>query len=90
MNLYDATADTLRYGIIVSMVIVVLGLAADWSGYGENILWFGILVLILTPLFGVIVSLLCLVFEKDMLWAKAAAILLSVITAGIAVAIYIS
>ena len=89
MNLYNATADTLRYGILVSMLIIALGLAADWSGYGENVLWFGVLALILTPLFGVIVSLICLVLEKDTYWAKIAVVLLSVVTAGVAVAAFV-
>ena len=89
MNLYDATSDSLRYGILVSMAIIALGLVTDWSGYGENVLWFGVLALILTPFFSVIVSLICLVREKDLYWAKVAVVLLSVVTAGVMIAILV-
>ena len=89
MKLYTATADTLRYGILISMVIIMLGLAVSWFGYGERILWLGVLMLILTPLFGIIVSLVCLISENDRHWTKVTAALLSVIAAGIAVAMFI-
>jgi uncharacterized membrane protein len=89
MNLYGATARTLRYGILVSMAIIVLGLAADWSGHGDAVLWSGVLAIIMTPLFGVAASMISLVLEKDRYWTGVAAVLLTVIAAGIAVAMLI-
>ena len=89
MRLYSATADTLRYGILVSMIVIMLGLAVDWLGHGERILWLGVLMLILAPLFGIIVSLVCLISENDRHWIKVTVALLSVIVAGIVVAMFV-
>jgi len=89
MRLYSATADTLRYGILVSMIVIMLGLAVDWLGHGERILWLGVLMLILAPLFGIIVSLVCLISENDRHWTKVTVALLSVIAAGIVIAMFI-
>jgi uncharacterized membrane protein len=89
MKLYGATADTLRYSMLVSMIFIMLGLVTDWMGHGEDVLWFGMLMLILTPLFGILVSFVCLVSEKDRHWTNVTAILLSVITAGIVIAVFV-
>lgn len=85
MNLYDNTADTLRYGALISVIIIAAGLIGDTAGtsYGEDVLWFGVLVLILSPLFGILVSMAALVYQKEWQWVTVSAILLAVVTAGI-------
>ncbi|MGE0015414.1 MAG: DUF1634 domain-containing protein [Candidatus Methanomethylophilaceae archaeon] len=47
---------------------------------GETVLWLGILVLIASPMFGVAVSMVYFVKEKDYVWAGVA-LLLIVMTA---------
>lgn len=88
MNLYDNTADALRYGALVSVIIIAIGLIADNAGisYGENVLWFGVLVLILSPLFGILVSMAALAAQREWQWVTVSAILLAVVTAGILIA----
>lgn len=88
MNLNEATSRTLRYAVIVSMIVIAIGLAAYVLDMGENILWLGVLLLILSPLFGIIVSFISLIIEKDKKWASVAAVLLIVVTIGILIAIF--
>ena len=90
MNLYDNTAAALRAGTIAGITIIAVGLllSAFDNEHTENVLWFGILVLIASPLFGLLISAVTLVTERDWKWVSASAVLLAVITAGI-VAAYI-
>ena len=86
MNLNDATSNALRYGVIVSIIVIAIGLAIHWADNGDTILMLGILILILSPLFGIIVSFVCLVSEKNNKWAGVAAVLMAVAAAGILLA----
>lgn len=87
MNLYDSTASALRYGVTLGIVIMALGVVMDGFdiSYSDDVLWFGTLVLILSPLFGVIVSTICLALEKDWKWVSVASVLLAVTIAGMIV-----
>ena len=86
MNLNRSTAAALRIGIIIGMALTAAGLAASTAGYGDSLLGAGILVLILSPLAGVVVSFAALVSEKDLFWAAIAGILLAITAAGMAIA----
>lgn len=76
------TARTLRAGIFLGLALIVAGLLA-----GEDALRAGVLVLIASPLAGVLVTLICLVREKDWFWVMVAGILLAIVLAGVAVSI---
>jgi len=88
MNLYDSTASALRWGALIAVAITVLGLMADAAGfkYGNDAVWIGALVLILSPLLGVFVSAIALIRERDMKWASIAAVLIAVTLLGTAAA----
>lgn len=87
MTLNRSTAMTLRAGIVLGMVLMVAGLVIDFAGMGETVLYVGILILILSPFAGVIVSFACLLRERDMFWATVAGILLIITLIGIAISI---
>lgn len=87
MSLNRSTALTLRAGIVLGMVLMVAGLAVDFAGMGETVLYAGILVLILSPFAGVIVSFACLLRERDMFWAMVAGILLVITVIGIVISL---
>ena len=91
MSLYENTAAALRYGIVVGVIIIAIGLLVSCfdTSYDARILWFGILVMLATPLFGIIVSTVSLVTEKDWKWVAVAAVLLSIITTGILIAYFV-
>ena len=83
MNLNRSTAMTLRAGIVLGMVLMVIGLLIESTGGDDTILYAGMLVLIISPFLGVIVSFVSLLSEKDWIWAIVAGILIAITTTGI-------
>jgi uncharacterized membrane protein len=86
MNLNRSTAMTLRIGIAIGMAMIAAGLAMSVLGYGDAVLSAGILVLILSPLAGAIVSFIALASEKDWFWTSVAAMLLAITAIGMVIA----
>lgn len=87
MMLNKATALTLRAGVVLGMILMVIGLAVSAMDGGDSVLYFGVLVLIASPLAGVVVTLLCLLREKDRFWAMIAGILLMITIAGVLISL---
>ncbi len=87
MNLNRSTALTLRAGIVIGMVLMIIGLIMDATGGGDGILYIGILVLIISPFLGAIVSFISLLSENDWLWAAVAGVLILITTAGIVISL---
>ena len=85
MKMNEATSLSLKIGIAVGLVLTVIGLLMQDPG--EKILWLGLLILICSPLFGVIVTNVFLIKEKDWKWAKIATILILVITVGLIISL---
>lgn len=81
-ELNRCTALTLRAGILLGLVLVVIGLFA-----GDDVLWWGMLALIASPLAGVVVTLVCLLRERDVFWASVAVVLIIITAIGIAISI---
>lgn len=87
MMLNKATALTLRAGVVLGMILMVVGLAVSAMDGGDSVLYFGVLVLIASPLAGIVVTLLCLLREKDRFWAMIAGILLMITIAGVLISL---
>ncbi len=87
MMLNKATALTLRAGVVLGMILMVVGLAVSAMDGGDSMLYIGVLVLIASPLAGVVVTLLCLLREKDRFWAMIAGILLMITIAGVLISL---
>jgi len=90
VRLYENTAAALRYGIVAGIIVIAIGLMVSSfdTEYEDRILWFGILIMLATPLFGIVVSMISLAAEKDWKWVSVAAVLLSIIAAGILIAYF--
>ena len=86
-DLNRSTALTLRVGIVIGMVLLACGLAVYAADGTETLLYAGILVLIISPFLGVIVSFAVLVLERDWRWAAVAALLFVVTAAGIVISL---
>lgn len=87
MELNKSTALMLRAVVVTGMVLMVAGIAAELLGMGDGLLYAGILVLILSPFASIIVSLACLLKERDMFWAMVAGILLAITVVGILISL---
>ncbi len=86
-DLNKSTALMLRIGIVAGMVLMIAGLVLDLVGGGEWLLYLGILVLIVSPFLGVIVSFVVLILERDWKWAGVAAMLFVVTAIGIVISL---
>jgi len=76
-------AWTLRIGIILGLILIIIG---ELMAEGNPFLYYGLLVLIASPLFAVVVAFIGLVSEKDWFWAAIAAIVVVIVVSGAVVA----
>ena len=85
MNTERNTSLTLKYSLIVSMVVVIVGVIAHLMDMGDDILWTGLLLVIVSPLIGVTVTTVSLWIEKDYKWMYVALVLIAISVVGILV-----
>ena len=83
MNLNKITALALRIGILVGMAAIAVGLVCEMTGMGEDVLYWGILILIASPFIGVLASFAALVHERDWHWATVALVLIAITGTGV-------
>ncbi len=62
MNMNKSVAWTLRIGIVIGLILVVMG---EFLPKDNPFLHYGLLVLIASPLFAIIAAIIGLVSEKD-------------------------
>lgn len=86
-DLNKSTALMLRIGIVAGMILLVAGLVLEAVDGSEWLLYIGILVLIVSPFLGVVVSFAVLIIEKDWKWAGIAAVLFVVTAIGIVISL---
>ena len=82
MSLNDETSWVLKWGTVVGLAIMAVGLVLSFAGFSEDIMAAGIRVLIVTPAVGVVVTTKCLVQEKDWKWVRVAILLIIILAAG--------
>ena len=83
MNTERNTSLTLKYSLIISMAVVIIGLITYMMDMGDNILWTGLLLVIISPLIGVAVTTVSLWIEKDYKWMYVALVLIAISVVGI-------
>ena len=83
MNTEHNTSLTLKYSVFVSVFIVIVGLILYMADMGDKILWAGLLMVIVSPLLGVIVTTISLWMEKDLKWMYVALLLIAISVIGI-------
>ncbi|MFA6710230.1 MAG: hypothetical protein WC067_01780 [Candidatus Methanomethylophilaceae archaeon] len=90
MRTYDCTASVLRYNMFTGIAILFIGMAMSIldTEYSMDVVWLGILVLILSPFIGILVTAMSLAIEKDTKWLTVAVILITVTTAGMVISIF--
>ena len=85
MNTERNTSLTLKYSLIVSMAVVIVGVIVHLMDMGDDILWTGLLLVIVSPLLGVAVTTVSLWLEKDYKWMYVALVLIAISVVGILV-----
>ena len=83
MNMNKSIAWTLRIGIIIGLVLIIIG---EFISEDNPFLYYGLLVLIASPLFAVIMALIGLIREKDWFWAGVAALVVIIVVTGAIIA----
>jgi len=79
MNMNKMTAWTLRIGIVVGLILIVIG---EFMTEGNPFLYYGLLVLIASPMLAVIVTFIGLITERDWLWAGVAGLVVIIVVSG--------
>ena len=79
MKMIVATSLVLRYCLFVGIALVALGLILSDYDQGNEIMWAGLLVLIASPLAGVLTTYSSLIAGKDWKWVKVATVLTIII-----------
>jgi len=74
-----AASLALRCCLLTGIIVLALGLLLSGEEYGNDILWVGILILIMSPFVGVLVAYSYLIAEKDWKWAKITTVLIAII-----------
>lgn len=82
-----ATALTLRAGIVAGVILMVIGLIQYGLDGTETVLYYGVLLLIVSPFIGVLVTFGVLVIDRDWKWVTVAAVLVIVTVIGIIISI---
>ncbi len=72
-------AWTLRIGIVLGLILIVIG---EFLEPGNQVLYYGLLVLIASPMFAVIAALIGLIRERDWFWALIAVVVLVIVVSG--------
>ena len=85
MSLNEETSSVLKYGTLLGLSIMIVGLLLSSFDFSDKILAVGVLVLIFTPFAGVLTSTKCLIQEKDRFWVRIALILVTVLIIGMIV-----
>lgn len=87
IDLNRATAMTLRAGIVAGVILMVIGLIQYGLSGEETVLYYGVLLLIISPFIGVLVTFGVLVIDRDWKWVTVAAVLVVVTVIGIIISI---
>jgi len=90
MRMNDATSLALRCCLFSGIIILVIGLVLSGTDYGNDILWLGLLILIISPFVGILVTYSYLISEKDWIWVKVATVLVLIIVVFLAASIWTS
>jgi len=85
VNLNEDLSFVLRYGAMIGILIVAVGLAIDLIGigYGKHVMTAGVAIIVLTPLAGIIVSFASLTANGERRYALSALSLVAIAVIGI-------
>ncbi len=67
----------------MSVFVVIIGLILYMADMGDRVLWAGLLMVIVSPLLGVVVTTVSLWMEKDLKWMYIALLLIAISVIGI-------
>ena len=86
MNVNNLTSTVLKISLIAGLIITTAGLLLQ-DHFGDIILWVGLLIMICSPLIGILTTFMMLFKEKDWKWVKITLVLIVVIVAGLVISL---
>jgi len=86
VNVNNLTSTVLRISLITGLIITTAGLLLQ-DHFGDIILWVGLLIMICSPLIGILTTFIMLFKEKDWKWVKITLVLIVVIVAGLVISL---
>lgn len=91
MNLEVHLSFVLRYGSLIGVIVTALGLLLHFAGAEvyESIIITGIVVIVLTPFAGMVVSFISLAANRERGYAISVLILIMMTLAGISIGYYV-
>ena len=87
MKMNDAVVLTLRISVAIGITATLAGIISYLAGFGTDVLWIGILVVVVSPLLAVAAATVSLIAEKDRKWTAVALTLICVSAIGIAISV---
>jgi Protein of unknown function (DUF1634). len=86
VNVNNLTSTVLKISLIAGLIITTAGLLLQ-DHFGDIILWVGLLIMICSPLIGILTTFMMLFKEKDWKWVKITLVLIVVIVAGLVISL---
>jgi len=90
MKMNEATSLALRCCLFTGIAVLMIGLVLSGTDYGNSILWLGILILIMSPFVGILITYSYLISEKDWIWVKVATVLVVIIVVFLTISLWTS
>ena len=90
MDMNIATGRTLRYGVVIGLAILLIGLLTEafLQDAGMSVIRVGLAVIIFTPMVSIVVSATALYLEKDYRWFGWVMLLFMITLVGLAVSYF--
>lgn len=88
MRTEHLTALSLKYLVVIGLILIVVGEAVNLANGWNGLLWFGVLFLIVSPLNAIIVTAASLYANKERKWVTVALLLIVVSAIGMAVSYF--
>ena len=85
--LNEMTSRVIHTGTVIGIAILTVGLLLSGTDYGSDIMLAGVVILVLTPMAGILTATVYLFKEGDRRWGRVAVILITVIVVGLLISL---
>ena len=83
VDINGLTSRVIRTGTVIGIAILAIGLLLSGINFGEKIMLAGVIILVMTPLAGILTSMTCLFKSGDRTWGMVSVVLVAVVVIGL-------